>query len=1199
MSHAHDVFISYARKDYAPHVARLEADLQAARLRTWRDTRGIDPAQDFTAEIERAIENARCVVACITPDVRRENSFVRREIQYALVIQRPVLVARLADVPPPIHVIDNTWFEFHRNWEAACNDLLAALDRDPGAHPTTAPQHDPFRAYLEQLYPYLVDFLEQRVIRPIDLRASSTDDAVDAPPMPAPQPRTLQRLYRAGGGALPELPDVPPDAAPLATYTTFAGAVAHYAGRVLLLGAPGAGKTVTLVSYARDAVTARLEDPAAPLPLLGTVATWDARARTPLYEWLAADWGLDPEALDHYIRTGEALLLLDGLDELGEEGETGGGEAFDPRARFLDAIPVEGCAIVSCREQDYAAIGQRARLNGAVTLLPLDADQMRAYLADLPHLLAAVEGDADLREIVSTPLLMSLFAFAYRDTGTAGAAYLHDLRDSPADLRDEIMRAYVEGRYEWEASRRDPGDPLPFSLAEVYDVLGKVAMRNAAGGVGVEDNVVRSRDFMAKPDISREIARPTSTPRRVGFFGRVFGQRDAPPETPAEPLSASTEFGLELERLPAFIALAVHLNLLGRAGEDTWRFVHLLLRDYFAFHYAMRILNAPADRAVRRVAATTLLRLADLRAMELLIIVLQDEDAELRRLAAIALGGIRDTNAVQPLILALRDSDSGVRLASASALEKIGDPCVIPALIEGLGDDDHYVRRAVSGALEQFDDADRAEAFIKALCRPGHHYLVARMLDRTGSAGVDALIQALRSPDVLLRRVAADMLGQIGHVGSVEQLLAALQDADNVVRRRAAGSLGRAPDWCVAEALRSPCIAEALFTALQDSESAVRRTAAKFLGTLDEQQIAEALTSPGVVESLFAALRDLDDIVGCMAVMLLGLVRDPEIVESLVIMLRTESVTTAERIGDVLECIGSCAVEPLIAVLDDPDTLVHQVAVRVLGRIRDPRAVVPLCNILIGEDSHEHVRASAAQALGELGDPRAITFLRDTFSSEHLDHIVRKSAAQALGRINDPHAVDTLIRLLGNAEMGGALMVANTLVDIGSRAVEPLIATLSDTQIVVRFRAVYILGRIADPRAEEPLIAALRDSNGDFRAMAVQALGGIGGTRAIDALIFAFNDHEERVRNEAVDALVRIGSSAVVPLIAVLNDPQAIVRCDAALALGRLRDQRAVEPLTVLVRDRDRRVRYSANKALHQIGNNREPDNLDSWFFGP
>lgn len=79
-----NVFISYARRDGLEYAERLEAALNQAGIPTWRDKRGLDPWQDFTSQIEDAINEASHVALCLTPDSKRDDSFVRREIQAAL-----------------------------------------------------------------------------------------------------------------------------------------------------------------------------------------------------------------------------------------------------------------------------------------------------------------------------------------------------------------------------------------------------------------------------------------------------------------------------------------------------------------------------------------------------------------------------------------------------------------------------------------------------------------------------------------------------------------------------------------------------------------------------------------------------------------------------------------------------------------------------------------------------------------------------------------------------------------------------------------------------------------------------------------------------------------------------------------------------------------------------------------------------------
>ena len=111
------VFISYARRDGAAFAARIERALADVGVKTWRDTRGIDPRADFTAEIETAIEAASHVVACITPDVKRDDSFVRRELGYALAVRVPIVVARFAAIVPPVSIVNHTYVDFMDDWD--------------------------------------------------------------------------------------------------------------------------------------------------------------------------------------------------------------------------------------------------------------------------------------------------------------------------------------------------------------------------------------------------------------------------------------------------------------------------------------------------------------------------------------------------------------------------------------------------------------------------------------------------------------------------------------------------------------------------------------------------------------------------------------------------------------------------------------------------------------------------------------------------------------------------------------------------------------------------------------------------------------------------------------------------------------------------------------------------------------------------
>jgi HEAT repeat protein len=84
------------------------------------------------------------------------------------------------------------------------------------------------------------------------------------------------------------------------------------------------------------------------------------------------------------------------------------------------------------------------------------------------------------------------------------------------------------------------------------------------------------------------------------------------------------------------------------------------------------------------------------------------------------------------------------------------------------------------------------------------------------------------------------------------------------------------------------------------------------------------------------------------------------------------------------------------------------------------------------------------------------------------------------------------------------------LAKIGTPAVEPLIAALSDNRVNVRVNAATALGRISDLRTIEPLIKALEDDSWFVRQKAAWALGELKDKRATDPLIVCLREARPR-----------------------------------------------------------------------------------------
>src|SRR5262249_30274323 len=97
---------------------------------------------------------------------------------------------------------------------------------------------------------------------------------------------------------------------------------------------------------------------------------------------------------------------------------------------------------------------------------------------------------------------------------------------------------------------------------------------------------------------------------------------------------------------------------------------------------------------------------AEPRALEGLLVALQDEVWAIRQSAVQALEQRVEPRALEGLLVALQDEVLEVRQSAVQALEQRDEPRVIEALLTALQDKDETVRQSVMQALERFMQGD-------------------------------------------------------------------------------------------------------------------------------------------------------------------------------------------------------------------------------------------------------------------------------------------------------------------------------------------------------------------------------------------------------------------------------------------------------------------------------------------------------------
>lgn len=290
-------------------------------------------------------------------------------------------------------------------------------------------------------------------------------------------------------------------------------------------------------------------------------------------------------------------------------------------------------------------------------------------------------------------------------------------------------------------------------------------------------------------------------------------------------------------------------------------------------------------------------------------------------------------------------------------------------------------------------------------------------------------------------------------------------------------------------------------------------------------------------------------------------------------------------------------------VLDGAVDALFKIGEPAFGVMVQARTVEPLI-ALLGETRLQNYKASVRKFRsfrnGKLLEP-SFTIEEQKYGAQ------RKVAAIMLGMMRDDRAVVPLISELSFKDYRET--AATALINLGRLAVEPLIAALKDPNGELRAISAELLGEIGDKRALESLIKVLKDKEFNVRKNAAAALGKIGDERAIEALLKVLVDKDINrtaanslkmlgwkpgrdpqgvqffVVQNAWKQVVEMGEPAIEPLITLLeenNDDN--LRWAAAEALGQIRDQRAVDPLIIALKDPDTTLRENAAAALGKIG---------------
>lgn len=179
--------------------------------------------------------------------------------------------------------------------------------------------------------------------------------------------------------------------------------------------------------------------------------------------------------------------------------------------------------------------------------------------------------------------------------------------------------------------------------------------------------------------------------------------------------------------------------------------------------------------------------------------------------------------------------------------------------------------------------------------------------------------------------------------------------------------------------------------------------------------------------------------------------------------------------------------------------------------------------------------------------------------------------------------IDIQIDLLNDSDWVVRREAVITLGEMGDeRCVEPLVRCLRDGDWQVRDAAVEAIAMIGSP-AVDLLLRYIRDY--DARKSVIKALGKINDERVLDPLISML--HNDEFKDDATWALAELGQPAVGRLLECLKNPDEVIRKQAILALGEIKDASCVDLLIERLQDPNWFIRLSSAAALEKIGDPR------------
>lgn len=182
------------------------------------------------------------------------------------------------------------------------------------------------------------------------------------------------------------------------------------AGRLLILGQPGAGKTTILLKLAEELVKRANNNHDDSVPVLFSLSSWkndDQSIRDWLIEQLKEKYGFGEKIGKQWINNQKIIPLLDGLNELASDRQE---KCIIKINEFIDPGNWTNPLVVSNRIQESNRYRGLLELNNHLELCLFSDKQVSQYLQNTEHLQLwnIIQHDKHLKDLAKTPFYLKI-----------------------------------------------------------------------------------------------------------------------------------------------------------------------------------------------------------------------------------------------------------------------------------------------------------------------------------------------------------------------------------------------------------------------------------------------------------------------------------------------------------------------------------------------------------------------------------------------------------------------------------------------------------------------------------------------------------------------------------------------------------------------------------------------------------------------